>query len=56
MNNVKRNFTYISPKIQNDLLVAMGASLEKSIVAEVKEARFFCYWPMKQRMHPQKNN
>ena len=34
----------------------MGASLEKIIVAEVKETRFLCYWPMKQRMHPQENN
>ena len=41
INNVGRNSTYISPRIQNDLLDAMGASLEKSIVAEVKEARFF---------------
>ena len=39
--NVGRNSTYISPRIQNDLLDAISASLEKSIVAEVKEARFF---------------
>ena len=56
INNVGRNSTYISPRIQNDLLDAMGASLEKSIVAEVKEVRFFRYRPMKQRMHSQKNN
>ena len=56
INNVGRNSTYISPRIQNDLLDAMGASLEKSIIAEVKEARFFRYWLIKQRMHPQKNN
>jgi len=41
IGNVGRNSTYISPRIQNDRLVAMGANLEKSIVAEVKEARFF---------------
>ena len=28
----------------------------QSMVAEVKEARFFRYWPMKQRIHPQKIN
>jgi len=38
---VGRNSTYISPRIQNDRCDAMGASLEKTIVAEVKEARFF---------------
>ena len=31
----------ISPRIQNGLSDAMGASLKNSIVAEVKEARFF---------------
>jgi len=41
IRNVGRNSNYISPRIQNDLLDAMGASLEKSNVAEVKEARFF---------------
>jgi len=41
IRNVGRNSTNISPRIQNDLLDAMGASLEKSIVAEVKEERFF---------------
>ena len=41
ISNVERNSTYISPRIQNDLLDTMSASLEKSIVAEVKEARFF---------------
>jgi len=41
IRNVGRNSIYISPRIQNDLLDSMGASLEKSIVAEVKEARFF---------------
>jgi len=41
IRNVGRNSTYVSPRIQNDLLDVMGASLEKSIVAKVKEARFF---------------
>ena len=47
ISNVGRTSTYISPRIQNDLLDTMGASLEKSIAAEVKEAQFFCYLPMK---------
>ena len=33
ISNVGRNPTYISPRIQNDLLDAKGASLEKSILS-----------------------
>ena len=36
-----RNSTYISPRIQNDLLEAIGVFFQKRIVHEVKEARFF---------------
>ena len=36
-----RNSTYISPKIQNDILEAIDVFFQKHIVEEVKEARFF---------------
>ena len=41
ISNVGKNCTYISPRIQNDILKAIGTFFQKRIVQEVKEARFF---------------
>ena len=56
ISNVGKNCTYISPRIQNDILKAIGTFFQKRIVQEVKEARFFPCLLMKRRMYRLKNN
>ena len=36
-----RNASYISPQVQNDIISACNSVLQRSIIAEVNEARFF---------------
>ena len=39
--NASHGSTYLSPQIQNKLIQCIGDCIQKDIVAEVKEARFF---------------
>ena len=36
-----RNASYISPQVQNDIIYSCNSVLQRSIILEVNEARFF---------------
>ncbi|KAJ8017780.1 hypothetical protein HOLleu_44585 [Holothuria leucospilota] len=48
--------TYISPQAQNELITAMGTVIQNSILDEVKQARFFPFWPTRQQMSLEKSS